>query len=283
MTLVPTLRDAGECALVAEFGDRIDPDVADRVLAFDRAVRAAGLPGLRETVPTYRSLMLHYDPGIVSRSELAAALGAVDPEAVAAPPPRRWRVPVCLEGEHAEDLGLVCEALGIGRDEAVAALLGSAMRLTMYGFAPGFAYLGGLDPRLTIARRATPRPRMPAGSLLIAGGQASLASVAMPTGWYVVGRTPVAMFDPDDRPMFPFEVGDRLLLEPVDAAAFERLAREGARPAQVDREMGPGSPRLRRCGRDEGREQVASVPLVPDRRAEDGAEPGPVPDRVPGA
>jgi len=281
VTLVPTLRDAGECALVAEFGDRIDPEVADGVLAFDRAVRAAELPGLRETVPTYRSLMLHYDPGVVSRAELAEALGAIDPEAVAATPPKRWRVPVCLDREHAEDLGLVCEALGIGLDEAVAALLGSELRLTMYGFAPGFAYLGGLDRRLAIPRRATPRPRMPAGSLLIAGGQASLASVAMPTGWYVVGRTPVAMFDPDGRPMVPFEVGDRLQLEPVDAAAFERLAKEGARPEPED-DMGPGSRpgSSPGCGRDEDQKQIS---LIPDRRAVGGAEPGPTPDRKPRA
>ena len=208
---------------MVEFGDAIDRAVQDRVLALAAALDAAPPPGLREIVPTYRSLLILHDAEAGDPSALLADLPHEPPAARRGA--RRWRVPVCLEGEAAEDLGEAAAALGLSPDAARGRLLGSDLRVVMYGFAPGLAYLDGLDAALAIPRRATPRPPMPAGSLIVAGGQAALASAPMPTGWYVVGRAAVAMFDPGREPMVPFEVGDHLSLDAVPAARLAELAR----------------------------------------------------------
>ena len=219
------LRPSGEAAFAIEFGDRIDPALQDRVIALAGALAGAAPPGLEEVVPTYRSVLVLYDPDATDPRALLDALprGA----AAAAREPRTWRVPVCLEGAMAEDLEEAAERLGFPPAELRERLIASPLRVVMYGFAPGFAYLGGLDPALAVPRRASPRPPMPAGSVIVAGGQAGLASTPMPTGWYVVGRTAVAMCDPAREPMIPFGIGDRLTLAPVDEARLGTLAREG--------------------------------------------------------
>ena len=219
------VRPSGEDAFVVEFGDAIDRAVQDRVLALTAAIDANPPPGLREMVPTYRSLLILHDPEAGDPHALLAALPADAPRGAAEA--GRWVVPVCLEGEAAEDLAEAAEALGLAPGEVRERLLGSDLRVVMYGFAPGLAYLDGLDPALAIPRRASPRPPMPEGSLIVAGGQAALASVPMPTGWYVVGRAAVRMFDPEREPMVPFETGDRLVLEAVPEVCLAALAREG--------------------------------------------------------
>jgi len=221
------IRDAGETALSIELGEGIDPDVHERVLALDQAVGAAGIEGVRETVPSYRALLVIYDPERITRDALIGRLDALAPEA-ATLNLREWPVPACFDGDQADDLSAVAEQTGLSPGEIVDALTAAPLRLYMYGFAPGFAYLGGLDQRLAIPRRATPRASMPPGSLMIAGGQASIASVSMPTGWYVVGRTPVAMFSPEREPMVPFQPGDAILLRPVSRDEFEALAAQDA-------------------------------------------------------
>ena len=225
------LRPSGEDAFVVEFGETIDPALQDRVLALVAALDAAPPEGMREVVPTYRSALILYDAHATSPRALLAAL----PEGASAEARegRRWRVPVCVEGATAEDLEEAAQALGLAPEEVRERLLGSDLRVVMYGFAPGLAYLAGLDPALALPRRASPRPPMPAGSVIVAGGQAALASVPMPTGWYVVGRAGVRMFDPAREPMVPFEVGDRLTLEAVSEDRLEALAREGGGVEEV--------------------------------------------------
>jgi len=214
------IRDAGEAALSIELGEGIDPAVHERVLSLDQAINAARIEGVRETLPSYRALLVIYDPDRMGRDALVARLDALAPKS-ADLNPREWSVPVCFEGGHADDLTAVAEQTALDSREIIAALIAAPLRLYMYGFAPGFAYLGGLDDRLAIPRRATPRAAMPPGSVMIAGGQASIASVSMPTGWYVVGRTPVHMFSPECEPMVPFQPGDAIRLRAISRAEFE--------------------------------------------------------------
>ena len=225
------LRPSGEEAFVVEFGFAIDPALQDRVLALTAALDASPPPGLREVVPTYRSALILYDPDATSPRALLDALPEESP--AEARRGRRWRVPVCVEGPMAEDLDEAAEAMGLAPCEVRERLLASDLRVVMYGFAPGLAYLAGLDPALAVPRRASPRPPMPAGSLIVAGGQAALASVPMPTGWYVVGRAGVRMFDPEREPMVPFAVGDRLALHAVPEERLEALARGGGGVEEV--------------------------------------------------
>jgi inhibitor of KinA len=216
---------AGETALVVEFGAAIDPDIHARVLELDRALAAAPIDGIVEAVPTYRSLMIHYDPTRIEPQALIDRLRSLPASpADSRRKARRWLVPACYAPEHALDLGPVAEALGLAPERVVALHSGATYRIYMYGFAPGFAYLGGLPKELAISRRATPRPRAEASSLLIAGGQALITTVAMPTGWHVLGRTPERFFSLGRDPVVLAAVGDEVRFDPVDAPTFAALA-----------------------------------------------------------
>jgi inhibitor of KinA len=233
----PRFLPAGESALVVEYSRAIDPLIHDRVLALDAAIAAAPIEGIIETVPTYRSLMIHFDPRATTPEALIETLGGLDTT------PRRdmgkakrWRIPVCYDPVLAEDLAEVSDTLHLPQ-ERVAGLHADALyRVYMYGFAPGFTFLGGLPEALAISRRATPRPPAPEGALLIAGGQALITTIAMPTGWYVIAQTPVRMFDPSRAQAFFADVGDEVAFERIDLATFEALRRDAAAGALIARE-----------------------------------------------
>jgi len=219
------LRPCGEDAFVVEFGETIDAAVGARVGALAKAIDAAAPPGIVEVVPTFRSLLVVYDPDETSREAILAALPPAGNGGKAAS--AGWRVPVCLEGAAAEDIAEAAEKLSLSEDAVRERFLESTFQVGMYGFAPGFAYLSGLDPTLAIPRRPQPRPPMPPGSVIIAGGMAALNSAALPTGWYVIGATALTLFRPDHEPMVPFAVGDRLSFHRVSEEEIARLAARG--------------------------------------------------------
>jgi inhibitor of KinA len=221
----PRYLPAGESALVVEFGAAIDPGVHDCVLALDAAIQQANVEGVTETVPTYRSLMIHFDPRRISAETLIselARLGATGKPART--PPQRWHIPACYDSPHDEDIAEVAVFLGLPREQIIDLHQGARYRVYMYGFAPGYIFLGGLPPELTIPRRAVPRSPAPPGSLLIAGGQALIASCAMPTGWYGIGRTPVKVFDPRRVKIFLAGIGDEICFERIDGETFDALS-----------------------------------------------------------
>src|SRR3984893_4638054 len=225
MLFKPRYLPAGESALVVDFGDTIDPKIHDQVLALDAALQQANWEGVIETVPTYRSLMIHLDPRRLTTEALADALAGLD---YASAPPRMrrqlWRIPACYDAPHGEDIAEVAALLDLPHERVIGLHLGARYRVYMYGFAPGFTFLGGLPIDLTIQRRAAPRPPAPPGSLLIAGGQALIASCAMPTGWYGIGRTPGQMFDSRREQVLLADIGDELCFERIDPVVFDALS-----------------------------------------------------------
>jgi inhibitor of KinA len=232
----PRFLDAGETALVVEFGDTVDPAINAQVLALDAALRADPPKGAREFVPTYRSLMIHYEPLEIERSELIRIVRqAMSASTVAAAEGATWIFPCCYEAPFAEDLDEAAHLLKLGRDELVTLHSGASLRVYMYGFTPGQLYLGGLPKALAISRRPEPRPPHPAGGVLIAGGLCVVAPFVMPTGWYVLGLTPERLYAPErDNPFF-VQPGDNLRFEPVDAATFRALEARTARGEVVAR------------------------------------------------
>lgn len=221
------LLDAGECALLIEF----EVGAETSVLALDATLAKEPIHGLLECVPGWRTLLLHYDPALISRAQLAAAverlpLGEDETEDAAL-----WRVPICFSGDYGRELRDVAATLELRLEQLIEALCANRLRLVMYGFAPGFAYLSGLDPALSLPRRRQIIGEMPAGSFIIAAGQAALSPVAMPTGWYIVGRTPLCLFDPQRRPIMPFKPGDHLQLTAVSEAGF---AHSSPQPEQIE-------------------------------------------------
>jgi inhibitor of KinA len=232
----PRFLNAGETALVVEFGDSVDPAINARVLALDAALRADPPAGVRECVPTYRSLMIHYDPLQLDRDRLIriareAALAASAPSAK----PASWVLPCCYEPPFSEDIVEAAQILKLDRDEVVALHTTASLRVYMYGFAPGQLYLGGLPDALAISRRPEPRPPHPAGSVLIGGGLGVVAPFVMPTGWYVLGCTPERLYAPERANPFFIQPGDDLRFEPVGVADFRSLAQRASRGEIVAR------------------------------------------------
>lgn len=233
----PRIVPCSEAALVVEFGDTIDEAVNGRVLGLDRAITQAKIDGLIETVPTYRSLLVHYDPLVLTFAELSARMRALastaQPERGAR---RRWRVPVVYGGEHGIDLDDVAKAHGITTDEVIRLHTGGDYFVAMLGFLPGFAYLAGLDPRLATPRRHDPRAVTPAGTISIGGVQAGIQCLAAPSGWHLLGRTPVRTYHPRRDPVFLIEPGDAVSFHAIDQrewVALDRAADAGEPIAEL--------------------------------------------------
>jgi inhibitor of KinA len=225
----PRFLDAGEAALVVEFGNTVDPAINDRVLAIDAALRADPPAGTREFVPTYRSLVIHYDPLQIDRDTLVAIVrrktAAVAEWRGAA---TTWTLPCCYDPSLAEDLDEAARILGRTRDQTVALHAKATYRVYMCGFAPGQPYLGGVPEALVISRRPAPRPPHPPGAVLIGGGLCVVAPFAMPTGWYVIGRTPERLYAAERKDAFLIQAGDKLRFDPIDVATFRDLERRAA-------------------------------------------------------
>ena len=220
----PKFLDSGEGALVVEFGREVDPDVNARVMALDAALDAEKVAGVVELVPTYRSLMIHYDPLVLPRAALIARIeGLAAALRTEAKPRTRWVLPVCYDGECGEDVGVIADWAKLTPEQVIALHSSAIYRVYMYGFAPGWCYLGGLPKELGISRRATPRPPIPPNTIIIAGGLSLVATNSMPTGWWLIGRTAERMMRLDRDPVFLAEPGDELRFERVDRATFDSL------------------------------------------------------------
>jgi inhibitor of KinA len=220
--MAPVVRPVGDTGLMFEFGDRIDPATHARVLAFDAALAAAPPPGVRELVPAYASLLIHYDPLVTDAEALAAAaLPLAERAGAVAATPAEHIIPFCADPDLAPDLADAAERLGPGQGALLEAFAGAAYRVYMYGFAPGYAYLDGVPPALHLPRKPVPVRSRPVGSVMIAGGQAIITTLPMPTGWWVIGQTRVPVLRPDDPRPFLFDLGDTVRFVPVSRAQFD--------------------------------------------------------------
>ncbi|MGE5203030.1 MAG: 5-oxoprolinase subunit PxpB [Acidobacteriota bacterium] len=214
----------GDTAIAVEFGDRIDRALSNEVLALRSRIRSANIRGVVETVPTYRSLLIHYDPLQTSASEIIeAAQNLVSGEATIDRTRHLWRVPVCYEGDFAPDLADVAEQTGLRPDQVVSLHAATRYHVYMVGFLPGYPYMGDVPAPLTLPRRSDPRIRVPPGSVAIATTMTAIYPVESPGGWHLIGRTPIRIFDPRMSPPALFAPGDAVEFEPIDAEAFARL------------------------------------------------------------
>jgi KipI family sensor histidine kinase inhibitor len=205
---------AGDSVVVAELENRIDERVNARAIRMAAALERAGLPGVRDIVPTYRSVAVYYDPLRVDFARLSDLLSAearapADTEETGRPEHRSpKRIPVKYGGPDGPDLADVAAFAGLSEAEVVARHTGRTYRVFMMGFLPGFPYLGTVDPLIAAPRRATPRLRVPAGSVGIAGSQTGVYPAESPGGWQLIGRTPVRLFDLSRPNPFLLEPGD---------------------------------------------------------------------------
>jgi inhibitor of KinA len=210
---------AGDLALSVELGEEISVDINTRVRALEYLVAQKALPGVVETVPSYRALLVYYDPAIVGYDALCAELAALAEQATAAaaPPARDVEIPCCYDDELGPDLNPAARRLGLAVDELVTLHAGAEYVVYFIGFTPGLPYMTGAPERLTIPRLDTPRVKVPAGSVAIGGIQCCIYSVESPGGFWLLGRTPVRLYDP--------EAVEPILLKPGDRVRFRRIER----------------------------------------------------------
>jgi KipI family sensor histidine kinase inhibitor len=213
----PRFLPAGDQALVVELGDAIDPGLNRRVSNLMRAVEKTDVPGILDLVPTYRSLLVYYDPMETSAAELEAILAKTESSAdeTSLEKPRIVHLPTLYGGEYGPDLEFVSQHSGLSVDEVVEVHSGTDYLIYMMGFSPGFPYLGGLPETLHSPRLESPRVEIPAGSVGIAESQTGVYSVSSPGGWRLIGRTPIRLFDPEAEPPSLLAAGDYVRFVPL--------------------------------------------------------------------
>jgi KipI family sensor histidine kinase inhibitor len=226
MSIYPRLVPAGDTALVVELGDEVSLAVNAQVRALDRLVAARNIPGVTETLPTNRSLLVLYEPLTLDYRDLCRAIEGLLAQLPVHPADtggRSWIVPVIYGGAFGPDLAPVAAALRLAEDEVIARHAATAYRVFMIGFQPGFSYLGELDPALAVSRLDEPRAEVASGTVSIAGVQTVINSVAAPSGWNLIGRTPVRLFDLRRAAPFLLAPGDEVRFKPVPHAAWDAL------------------------------------------------------------
>lgn len=220
-------RVAGETGLVVELGAGISVRTNTRVRALALALERERIPGVTEWIPVYRSLAVYYDPLVLGLDDLKARVrGLLDRvETITLPPPRIVELPTVYGGAYGPDLPFVARHTGLTEAEVIR--LHSRPRYHVYslGFTGGFAYLGGLSPRLATPRRESPRLRVPAGSVGIGGIQTGAHPMETPGGWRIIGRTCAPLFDVSKEPPTPVEPGDKIRFVSISEAEY--LARGG--------------------------------------------------------
>lgn len=219
----------GDCAVTVAFAQEIREDTNRKIRYLAKKLQNAGIHGLQETVPTYCSLTVYYEPLVLSRRKLEHQilhfLAAYQPDT--AEKNRIFQIPVCYEGEFAPDMEDVCRLTGLSREQVIALHSSVDYLIYMLGFLPGFPYLGGMDPRLEVPRLDSPRTRIPAGAVGIGGKQTGVYPLASPGGWRLIGRTPAVIYDPNREKPIVYEAGDYIRFCPISTDEFRRIQESG--------------------------------------------------------
>lgn len=217
----PRYLPLGDAAITVELGHEISRDLSREVAQLTRLLANLNFEGILEIVPSYASLAVYYDPRRVAYDRLVTSLRTAVAEARArasrvgrdSRSGKTFRIPVRYDGE---DLADVATRTGLSRDQIVELHTSREYHVYVIGFVPGFAYLGELDAQLVLPRRATPRKRVPPGSVAIAEAQTGIYPFSTPGGWHLIGTTRMTMFDPAAAEPALLRVGDSVVFEPVD-------------------------------------------------------------------
>ena len=231
----PHVFPLGDSALLLRFGDVVAPEIFARVQAFANALLARPLAGVVDVVPAFTTVTVHYQPARVAgaggsafarlRLQLLARVQAAQ-EVLSNMPGRVVEVPVCYGGAFGPDLDDVARHCATGAQDVIERHKQSPHQVYMLGFAPGFPFIGGLDPGLFTPRRATPRTLVPAGSVAIAREQTCIYTLPTPGGWNLIGRTPMQLFDASAEPPCVLSPGDRVRFVAIDEVRVQQLLAE---------------------------------------------------------
>ena len=220
---------AGDSAIAVEFGREIDLNINNQVAAMrtviEDAIDEGKLKGIVELVPTYGSLLVVYDQLAVGYAGLIEQLKilAEGLEGVEIPDREVVEIPVVYGGEYGPDLGIVAQLNSLSEDEVIKRHSEAEYPIYMLGFVAGFPYLGGMDKSIAAPRKQTPRLKIPAGSVGIAGQQTGIYSVESPGGWQIIGRTPLKLYDADREKPILLRAGQSIRFKPITEAEYEAM------------------------------------------------------------
>ncbi len=221
---------AGDSSLLLQFGNAIDPEINARIAATVQLMKEQHIEGVVDLIPAFCSLLINYDPRVISYGEMRRRMEKILSVEIAAGARKKkiYEIPVCYGGELGPDLATIAEHAGLTGQEVIDIHSSSDYLIYMLGFLPGFTYLGGLDERIHTPRLANPRIRIPAGSVGIGGSQTGIYPMDSPGGWQLMGMTPVKTYDPEREVPILVEAGDYIRFVPIDRDEYERIQSEVA-------------------------------------------------------
>ncbi|MDO4267483.1 MAG: 5-oxoprolinase subunit PxpB [Eubacteriales bacterium] len=216
---------AGDSSLLVEFGSEICPEINQKITATVQLIKAQHIEGVLDMIPAFCSLLINYDPRVMTYEEIRARIQAllrVDAKS-GSQKSRIFEIPVCYGGRYGPDLAYIASHAGLSEQEVIEIHSSRDYLIYMLGFLPGFCYLGGLDERIHTPRLAAPRIRIEAGSVGIGGSQTGIYPMDSPGGWQLMGMTPVKTYDPEREIPILVEAGDYIRFVPVDESEYLRI------------------------------------------------------------
>ena len=216
---------AGDSSLLIQFGNEISPEINQKIKATVQLMREQHIEGVLDVIPAFCSLLINYDPRVISYSEITKRMKKLlkAETKVGEEKKKVFEIPVCYGGKYGPDLAYIAEHAGMTEEEVIALHSSKDYLIYMLGFLPGFCYLGGLDERLHTPRLATPRIKIDAGSVGIGGSQTGIYPMDSPGGWQLMGMTPVKTYDPEREVPILVEAGDYIHFVPVDEEEYLRI------------------------------------------------------------
>lgn len=220
--------NSGEKALVIEFGNEISKDINIKVRSMMIAIEEKKFDFLIEMVPTYRSLMIHYDPSKIDYDEMISMFKEIEKSLmnIDIPSPDVIELPVCYGEEYGEDIINVASHNNITTEEVIDIHTSREYLIYMIGFTPGFPYLGGMDERIATPRLEKPRIKIVGGSVGIAGSQTGVYPVDSPGGWQIIGRTPLNLYDSSREKPILLKTGDYIKFKSVSKLEYKKIKKE---------------------------------------------------------
>ena len=216
---------AGDSSLLIEFGKIISPDINRKIAVTVQLIKAQQTPGVVDIIPAFCSLLINYDPRVISYEEIRDRMQTILKIDVKADAARKkiYEIPVCYGGEFGPDLDNIAQHAGLSPEEVIQIHSSRDYLIYMLGFLPGFCYLGGLDERIHTPRLANPRLKISAGSVGIGGSQTGIYPLDSPGGWQLMGMTPVKTYDPQREVPILVEAVNYIRFIPIDKDEFYRI------------------------------------------------------------
>jgi len=222
------IKPAGDSAVAVMFKNEISEEVNNQVAALRKSLERLAMQSITECLPTYRSIMVHYNPLMISYKKVVSVIEKCindkqEQDKIVA---KTYVIPVCYGGEYGPDIDTVATLNSLSQDEVVNIHTGVDYRIYMLGFTPGFPYLGGMDDAIATPRLTEPRMKIQGGSVGIAGKQTGIYPIDSPGGWQIIGRTPLRLFDVNNHTPILLEAGNYIRFQAIDQETFKLIEKQ---------------------------------------------------------